>query len=49
MTAYRPGQIPAITPDMAGRWVNAYSKTLPDDAKSKITRLGEISRAVASK
>ena len=48
MTAYSPGQLKGITPDMAQRWVNAYSQTLPDDARSKILRLGEISRGATS-
>lgn len=46
MIAYRPGELPGITPDMAERWVNAYSKNIPNDARNKIVRLGEISRGV---
>lgn len=49
LTAYRPGEIYGVNPDMAKQWVDSYSKTLPDDARSKIVRLGAISRGQAGK
>lgn len=45
MTAYKPGEIQGITPEMAADWLQRYISSLPSNAGKTVSRISESNKA----